>query len=607
MFNEYGLNIYDFDIYSSRISFFYNKRDKVGTIFGLILTFLYIIITLILFFYYLIKIIQRKDVKSHESTLYSKGLPSININPNLFYFAFGLEHPISLSRFIDESIYYPKVHFIKQEKKNGTFVTKEIIPLKVERCDVRKFGKEYQSHFTLGELNNSYCLTDFNLLLVGGSKYEQSSFIQIKTHPCVNTTENNNHCLPQNIIDFYLTSGYFSIILKDIGLNPLNYSFPIIPIIQNLKTNVDKTMCRESIIYVGISEVKTDIGLFSNLIRTETFLQYRKYSQSFYFIEETEYHEGKEIFAAQIKLEEYIHVQKREYTKMSEVFSIIGGYMQLISNIFVLIRLFTKNLSVEKKVINKLFNFNIKKRKLILDIKYDKKLNYLIHFENGEFNSFIPFEAKKSIIFIKKERNLSNQRINGNLKINEVSILKSKNSFIPLVKRNPFESININDNLNKSIKNNSEKKIDIQRIIQINKRNANKQKMREQNHINRSKMEMLIKEEEINNCKIIKLFDKKKLKKNKDNVSHDTKDIILNENELNSSIDFNILKLFCCFEKYKIPKTNLELYNFGVNFYRNQMNIINIFNLLFLTEIMLPHHSHKKNNIFNQIIEISLN
>ena len=605
MFNEYGLNIYDFDIYSRRISFFYNKRDKVGTIFGLILTFLYVIITIILFFYYLIKIIKRTEVKSHESILFSQGLPSININPDLFYFAFGLEHPISLSRYIDESIYYPKVYFIKQEKKNGIFVTEEIIPLKVERCDVRKFGKEYQSQFTLGELNNSYCLTDFSLLLVGGSKYDHSSFIQIKAHPCVNKTENHNHCLPQNIIDFYLTSGYFSIVLKDIGFNPLNYSFPIIPIIQNLKTNIDKTMCRESLIYMGISEVKSDIGLFSNSIKTETFLQYRKYSQSFYFIEETDYHEGKEIFAAQIKLEEYIHVQNREYTKMAEVFSFIGGYMQLISNIFVLIRLITKNLSVEKKVINQLFNFNIKKRKLILDIKYDKKLNYLIHFENGDLNSFVPFEAKKSIIFDKNKRNLSNQRINGNLKINEISILKSNNSFVPLVKTNLSESININNYLKKRIKNNSEKKIDMQKIVELNKNNINEKK-REQNHINRSKMEMPIKEEEINKCKIINLYDKKKLKKNKDNMSYDTKDIIFNENELISFIDFNILKLFCCIGKCKIPNINLELYNFGVNFYRNQMNIINIFNLLFLTEIILTHHTHKKNNIFNQLIEISL-
>ena len=95
-------------------------------------------------------------------------------------------------------------------------------------------------------------------------------------HPCVNNTTKNIIYKPQNIIDSYLTSGYFSITIKDIGLNPLNYSFPIVPTIKNLKTNVDKTMCRESLIYLGITEIHTDIGLFINSIKKEHFLKYRK-------------------------------------------------------------------------------------------------------------------------------------------------------------------------------------------------------------------------------------------------------------------------------------------------------------------------------------------
>ena len=82
---------------------------------------------------------------------------------------------------------------------------------------------------------------------------------------------------------------------------------------------------------------------------------------------------------------------------MSEVFSITGGYMQLISTIFMLITLFTKNINIEKKILNKLFNFNIKQRKIILSIQYQKKLNYLIQNEKGYINSFIPY---KKIIYI---------------------------------------------------------------------------------------------------------------------------------------------------------------------------------------------------------------
>ena len=135
MFNRDGINIFDFDLYSKRISFFYQKRDKIGTVFGLFLTFLYILLTLIIFIFYLTKTIKRADVKLQDSTVYSQGLPSIHINRKLFYFTFGLENPFTLNRFIDEGIYYPKVYFIKQDKENGILITKEKIDLNVERCN----------------------------------------------------------------------------------------------------------------------------------------------------------------------------------------------------------------------------------------------------------------------------------------------------------------------------------------------------------------------------------------------------------------------------------------------------------------------------------------
>lgn len=603
MFNHYTLNIYDFDLYSKRISFFYNKRDKVGTVFGLLLTFLYIIVTLVLFIYYLVKTIKRTDVKSQESTVYSQGLPSIDINRKLFYFAFGLENPISLSRFIDERIYYPKVYFIQQKKENGVLVTKSKTSLTIERCDTRKFGDEYQRQFTKGELNNSYCLNDINLTLVGGSKYEKSSFIQIKMHPCTNTTENNNHCQPQNIIDSYLTSGYFSITIKDIGLNPLNYSFPIIPIIQNLKTNVDITMCRESLIYLGITEVQTDVGLFSQSIKIDQFLEYRKYSQSFFFINETEYHNGKEIFAGQIKLEEYIHVQKREYTKMSELFSITGGYMQLISTIFALIMIFTGNLNIEKKILNRLFNFNIKQRKLILSIQYEKSLNYFVNFGKENSNYFVPVQPRKSLnpykvlnqqfnIKLKKNDNVTN--LNN---LNNVSGFNKTNNTIAtfMKKYNSGKIYNI-----KSFNKNSEIDKNHQ-DLHINHSNIKIPHFKEHIH---SKMLMLFNDEPGNEWSLNKIFEKK-YKKETPNCSTNTK---VNEKEIITKIKVSMLEYFCyCCCRKKQHRRNIEIFDFGVNFYKSQMSIINIFNIIFLAQIMVTNHLYKKkHNILNQIIEIPI-
>ena len=603
MCNHYELDIFDFDIYSKGISFFYNKRDRIGTFFGLFLTFLYVIAIIILFSYYLSKAINRSDVKSQESTIYSQGLPSINVNPKLFYFAFGLKKAVSFSRFIDERIYYPKVYFIQQKKENGVLVTKEKINLEVEPCDVRKFGEEYKNLFTEGELNNSYCLQDINLTLVGGSKHEKSSFIEIKIHPCVNTTENKNQCKPQNIIDSYLTSSYFSIIIKDIGLNPLNYSFPIIPLLRNLETNVDITMCRESLIYLGIIEVQTDIGLFTKSLKKDNFLEYRKYSQSFYFISETEYHNGKEVFSGQLKLEEYIHVQKREYTKMSEVFSITGGYMQLISTIFSLVLLFTRNLNTERKILNRLFNFNLRRRKLILSIKYEKNLNYLVNFGKENTHSIVPVAPKKILNPYKILNHYSDSKI-----IKNDNFIKPDNTTATFMKK--YNSSYANNFKRRSIISEFKDNHETMHIIRSNIKIP---------HIkdnNRSKMLMLFNDStpnelpinnnfRINNKNESLNYSSNNSKSNgNNNKSHGGQKI--SEKDISTNIDFNIFEYFCYCRKRKY-KSNIEIFDFAVNFYKSQMSIINIFNVIFSAQTMMTSQLNKKNhNYFEKIIEIPI-
>ena len=590
MFTHKKINIFDFDIYSRRISFFFNGKEKIGSFFGFFLTIIYIISTIALFLFYSIRTIKRTEVRAHDSTMHAQGIPSIDINSSLLYFAFGLEEPISCVRYIDETIYYPIIYYVNQEKENGILVTKEKINLNLERCNATKFGAKYEDLFSQDELNNSYCLKDFNLTLSGGFKYDNFSYIRIEIYPCMNTTENNNHCKPQTIIDSYLSSAYFSILIKDIGLNPLNYKSPIIPTIQNIYDTIDKSIYRDFLIYFGITEIHTDIGLLTNKIKKDVYLQFRKYYSTFFLRNEEEKKNGKEIFVAQIRLEELIKIQKRMYTKISETFSIIGGYMQLISNIFMLLTILTKNIYIEKKILNNLFNFNIKQKKIILSIKYSKKLNYLIHNERGEMKFFIPFGAKKSLNPYKslKKKNL--------LEINK------NNSFSPLLKKSATIQFKFNVIKNKAkIKNNSEKFIDKKMTNHfISKKNQNNTNM--EHNINRSKMAMLFKEDDSNDSNINKIF---KLKI-KNNQNQDKTGSECNDNESISDVNINLFDYFCGFGKIKNKKSDIQLFISSTNFFRSQMSIINIFNIIFLTKIMLTHQSIKKKNYLNQTIEIPL-
>ena len=47
------INYLDFDIYSKALGFFYNNKERIGSVLGFILTIIYIIVTLFLFIFLL--------------------------------------------------------------------------------------------------------------------------------------------------------------------------------------------------------------------------------------------------------------------------------------------------------------------------------------------------------------------------------------------------------------------------------------------------------------------------------------------------------------------------------------------------------------------------
>ena len=114
-------------------------------------------------------------------------------------------------------------------------------------------------------------------------------------------------------------------------------------------------------------------------------------------------------------------------------------------------------------------------------------------------------------------------------------------------------------------------------------------------------MIMLFKDDDLNELPINKKHKAKGFNFNNNNL-------ISKEKELITYIDFNILDYVCeCKRKNRKKYQNIEIFNFGVNFYKNQMSIINIFNIIFLGHILLANYLYKKNkNIFSQIIEIPI-
>ena len=304
--------------------------------------------------------------------------------------------------------------------------------MKFGKCKIENFGENYRQLFGNIEINNSYCLDDFNLTLAGGYKYDKMSYIRIKIAPCVNKTDRDVICKPKEVIDNHLTGTYLSFILKDIGLNPTNYSIPILPTLQNLYTTVDKRIFRDYIINYGITEIHTDTGFFNENISIEKHLQFINSQQTFYFRDEEEYNQGKIIGTIQIRLSDSVHIQKRVYKKVQEIFSLIGGYNQLLSTAFSLISILC-NLDLEVKILNKLFNFNIKSNRMTIKINNIKDFSSI---KNKNFMNHHHYTSKKF-----RFQNMKNQN-NNNYK--NTFINNSKNNLIGIDQNNRLDFHNIN-------------------------------------------------------------------------------------------------------------------------------------------------------------------
>ena len=542
---ELDFNYSYFDMYSKKLGFYFKNHDKIGSYFGIFLSMVYIIVSLVLFFSQIVNVIKRKELIVYDSTIYAQEMPSIKVDKNQLYFAFGLEEPLTSARFIDESIYVPKVAFVEKVKVDDELVTVKTTQLPLERCNQTNFGENYQHLFTENELNNSYCLKNFTYELdfAGGYKYQKFNYMRLRIYPCVNSSSNNYSCKPQKEIDSYLASGYFSILIKDFGLNPSDYSNPVVPTFQDLYTTIDKKIYRNYILNFGITEVQTDTGLINEKIVKDRYFQYKKEIQTFTFRDEQEYYKGKSIILVQFKIDDAIIIQKRSYTKISEIFSRVGGYMQLMSTIFLLIASLVNKLNFDLKIVDSLFKFDAKENKIVLKMN-SLKAFYPI-FNNNIFGKKNSFSSIKKSMEEKKSIDSEN---------------KSKNNLITKDKDFNISELNLSSNKINNGRRNS--------LIQMeNSNNFN-------SFVNRNSNIYSIKSKLENKTKSnIDIF-------NKFNVDIGNKDKGKLRSKVNSdNIHLNFFDYFCTSKNSKRYKYIL-LYNQGYRFYRKKIDIIHVFSLL---------------------------
>jgi hypothetical protein len=123
-------------------------------------------------------------------------------------------------------------------------------------------------------------------------------------------------------------------------------------------------------------------------------LNFIKTSQGIYNQNEESFY-NKSMCDVEFRISDDIRVQKRTYMKMNEVFVITGGYMQLISTIFTILTFLTKTIIHQLKLVNDLFDFCPKQKKISL--KYDFQKLFLNPSINNKKNDNYSSKKLKKI------------------------------------------------------------------------------------------------------------------------------------------------------------------------------------------------------------------
>ena len=260
-----------------------------------------------------------------------------------------------------------------------------------------------------------------------------------------------------------------------------------------------------------------------------------------------------------IQLDDTIFIQKRTYLKLTEIFSKIGGYMQLIYTIFSMLCLLINKFDSELKIINSIFNFNLKEKKMGLK------------FKSLDFDSISILSSNRNLIFSpKKTLKILSQKDSGvNNNKNEKEFDKNNNSYISSV-------LNVSDQkkiINESFNNNN-----ISPLLQINRFMFKQKKFKT-----------------INSNQFLPRI----------NMSSDSPKNKARKIELRDHLSLNIFD-YIFRRKSQKKKKHIDLYKLGFSFYKKRMDIVHVFTLLLITEkVLLKSHEQqiiyllKENEIIN--------
>lgn len=331
----------DIDLISPKPRLFINSRKRFVTTFSIVVSIVFTLCTLSLILYFFIDFL----FGSGMTMIYSKEetLSDFSMVMNKKLFAINLKS-------LEEGPVNPKIASMVPVLWKYNKYESEITEIKLEKCELDKhFSKKiYGNVFKNLGKNDFRCLSqDQGNLTLSFNKTDWSgAYIILYVKTCINTTENNNYCFPQEEIDKAMTNSsyYLSMLLDNTAIDHYNLTNPLKTSFYYKQMKLSYNARSDYYIYWKPIEYTTDRGwLFEKLSvkksfqLDETLIQTNPTSQDEHYYYHTTF--SKIQFALHYSS---IDKYKRVYPKIQSVLANLSGLLQIIFQISkILVSLFS--------------------------------------------------------------------------------------------------------------------------------------------------------------------------------------------------------------------------------------------------------------------------
>ena len=546
----------DFDLFGKTPELYYKGKSKKSSTFGIVLTIIYIILYIAFLIYKLIRMFKRIDMTFYDSYTF-KGIPSIKLTNNEFYGGFGM------GGMTDERMYYLTVNYVRQAKVDGVWVEEENRLLETEICRFEMFGPDYQEIFADQPLQNYYCIKDVkNLVLEGYSNLERYSYFNVRFYPCVGVTQDGRTCYDYNTKKQFFERNVIELKLQDNDLNPEDYKMPVARRQVDMNSPVFKDIFQLIYSYIQIVNIETDeditgLNFFTDTIRKE---QYTRYDESFIITSPLFFGDilntGGPIADVTLQLAAKVLTEKRQYTQLIDVLGDVGGLMEILYSLFSVISSMVTEILYDRSLVNNLFSFDLKKKYVVfnkarnrgLQTNANNTLKDIRRIDSVNLQEkYKELKDNKDIVIFSKE-NSGDQTIET-----KTNIPSSKKKVIKVIKKR------------KTQKNSTAKT-----LFQLKEQNTQEQNVpNNENKLSVDENKNIISVNNIPNEPIITVNDA--------NISEeeDLRNVYINN------------WLICCFWfTNKKKNVNRVLFEEGSKIITERLDIMNMFNHLFIAEIV---------------------